>query len=136
MAKFELTKTLEGIKVNKRSGIPTNEKITLSFGAIIEDPKEDRGNLRVSYLGQVVDVKLAEITGCYKPIDDGAMPASAPSSGGKSSTPADTRFIRWEAIPSNVATLRAKVPGGWLVFAGNGMAFLPDPSHDWDGSSL
>lgn len=33
--------------------------------------------------------------------------------------------------------MRAKVPGGWLVvYDGNGMAFLPDPNHKWDGSSL
>ena len=42
MAKYELTKSVEGVKVNKRSGIPTNEKLTVSFGAIIEDPREDR----------------------------------------------------------------------------------------------
>lgn len=30
---------------------------------------------------------------------------------------------------------RAKVPGGWLVHWGEGMAFVPDPDHRWDGSS-
>ena len=46
MAKYELTKSVEGVKVNKRSGIPTNEKVTVSFGAIIEDPREERDCLR------------------------------------------------------------------------------------------
>ena len=33
-------------------------------------------------------------------------------------------------------TVRAKVPGGWLVSAwmgyGGGVAFVPDPGHAWD----
>lgn len=34
---------------------------------------------------------------------------------------------------------RAKVPGGWLVrtiLDGLAMTFVPDPGHQWDGSSL
>ncbi|HOY58328.1 MAG TPA: hypothetical protein PK640_09365 [Verrucomicrobiota bacterium] len=36
---------------------------------------------------------------------------------------------------------RGKVPGGWLlVSCGNdglsGIAFYPDPKHEWDGGSL
>lgn len=45
------------------------------------------------------------------------------------------------------AVKRAKVPGGWLVIfdvngdsnsytRGAGITFFPDPSHQWDGSSL
>ncbi len=34
---------------------------------------------------------------------------------------------------------RARVPGGWLVFAetdlGGQLIFYPDPRHEWDGSS-
>jgi len=136
MSKFELSKSVEGLKVNKRSGIPTTERVNLSFGSIIENPVEERGCLRFSYLGELVDVKLAEIKGYYKPID-GLDAASAPAAGGgRAAAPADTRLIRWESIPSNLPTQRTKVPGGWLVAAGNGLAFLPDPAHEWDGSSL
>jgi hypothetical protein len=41
--------------------------------------------------------------------------------------------------PDNV--FRARVRGGWLVFAENGIAessgltFIPDPDHEWDGNS-
>lgn len=134
MPKFELSKSVDGVKVNKRSGIPTSERVTLSFGAIIEDPKEDRDNLRFVHLGEMYDVKLSEIQGYYRPIDGGPLPASgSPSPAAK--TAADTRLIRWETIPSNLPTQRAKVPGGWLVAAGGGVTFLPDPSHEWEGSS-
>ena len=135
MAKFELSKSVEGVKVNKRSGIPTTERVNISFGAIIENPVEERDSLRFSYLGELIDVKLAEIKGCFKPID-GAVPTPAASIAAKASAPADIRLIRWEAIPSNLTTQRTKVPGGWLVAAGHGLAFLPDPAHEWDGSSL
>ncbi len=34
-------------------------------------------------------------------------------------------------------TQRARVPGGWLIsVAGTGVAFFPDPDHEWDGTSL
>jgi hypothetical protein len=36
-------------------------------------------------------------------------------------------------------TLRAKVPGGWLVVVihnTSGLTFYPDPEHLWDGNSL
>ena len=135
MSKFELSKSVEGLKVNKRSGIPTTERVNLSFGSIIENPVEERDSLRFSYLGELIDVKLAEIKGCYKAID-GIEAARASPAASKSAAPVDTRLIRWESIPSNLSTQRTKVPGGWLVAAGNGLAFLPDPAHEWDGSSL
>jgi hypothetical protein len=37
---------------------------------------------------------------------------------------------------------RARVPGGWLVISqftiggAHGLAFVPDPKHEWDGGSL
>jgi hypothetical protein len=31
---------------------------------------------------------------------------------------------------------RAKIPGGWLVSFSDGLTFVPDPEHRWDGSSL
>ena len=36
---------------------------------------------------------------------------------------------------------RAKVPGGWLIFTGggegvSGVAFYPDPKHEWTGGTL
>jgi hypothetical protein len=54
-------------------------------------------------------------------------------------------MLYWEDIKCSGAMLtmhRAKVPGGWLVYAGNayhhhgGITFYPDPEHRWDGQSL
>lgn len=52
----------------------------------------------------------------------------------------------WEKLESSDSgrsvwvTLRAKVPGGWLVIVGiddgGGITFYPDPSHLWNGESL
>lgn len=138
MAQFEITKTVEGVKVNKRSGIPTTERVTLSFGAIIVDPREERDYLRFHYLGDPVDVKLSDIRGYYKPLD--AASPSTPAAGAPISSrpPASSRapFLAWESISSTLSVQRAKIPGGWLVAAGNGLAFVPDAAHEWDGSSL
>lgn len=48
-------------------------------------------------------------------------------------------MLRWEQVkgdPEFVYVWRAKVPGGWLVFAGRavggcGITFYPDPDHEW-----
>ena len=36
--------------------------------------------------------------------------------------------------------VRSKIPGGWIVVMTGGqersIAFVPDPNHTWDGSSL
>ena len=45
-------------------------------------------------------------------------------------------------LSSEYLTERAKVPGGWLVISqfyiggAHGLAFVPDPNHEWDGGSL
>lgn len=52
-------------------------------------------------------------------------------------------MLLWESLKSDVTTIsvvRAKVAGGWLVlvtgFSNNsGLAFIPDPTHSWDGTS-
>ncbi len=55
------------------------------------------------------------------------------------------KFSPIDAEGLNGAKLRrSKVPGGWLVAvrtslendSGFGIAFVPDPEHSWDGSSL
>ncbi len=64
-----------------------------------------------------------------------AEQAPGPRSGG----------MEWEEVRSSgglLSVYRAKVPGGWLVYVCNGyyhhggVAFLPDPNHDWNGETL
>jgi hypothetical protein len=58
---------------------------------------------------------------------------------------AEKGLVVWEVLESTgglLAVLRAKVPGGWLVYASNGyhqhggITFYPDPEHRWTGSTL
>jgi hypothetical protein len=49
-------------------------------------------------------------------------------------------MLKWEELKSDVfMVFRAKVPGGWLVFArrgdDGGLTFYPDPDHQWNGHS-
>ncbi len=51
----------------------------------------------------------------------------------------ENEMIKWEKLNNNwpnCSTYRAKVLGGWLVTAGDGLTFYPDPEHKWDGSTL
>jgi hypothetical protein len=63
--------------------------------------------------------------------------------------------LKWELIETGDEVFlikRAKIPGGWLVWAAEneepeedepctlataaGLTFVPDPTHRWDGNSL
>lgn len=66
--------------------------------------------------------------------------------------PTAKKQLHWEKIecvangdtPISRTVYRSKVPGGWLVQVvfgaysgtGTGLAFYPDPGHEWDGNSL
>ena len=53
MAKCELTKTIEAIKLNKRTMRPLGElPVTIPYGAVIEDVTQDRDSRRFFYLGE------------------------------------------------------------------------------------
>ena len=44
-------------------------------------------------------------------------------------------------FPSTPSVYRAKTSGGWLMFMSAGVGktgatFVPDPNHEWDGSSM
>jgi hypothetical protein len=56
----------------------------------------------------------------------------------------EKKLLCFELVPNRITTTsanftiyRAKVPGGWLVAVRphDSLTFLPDPQHDWDGSS-
>ncbi len=43
--------------------------------------------------------------------------------------------LDWQEMETNITRSihRASVPGGWLVAQQNGLAFVPDPDHAWNG---
>jgi hypothetical protein len=72
---------------------------------------------------------------------DGEMGSRVGTAASRNEEP---QFIDWEPIESGkgLTVLRVRVPGGWLVYASNnfhhhgGLAFYPDPEHQWNGGSL
>jgi hypothetical protein len=62
MAKYELTKTIEAIKLNKRTLRPLGpERFTIPYGAVLNDVTEDRDNRRFFYLGEPYECPELEI---------------------------------------------------------------------------
>jgi hypothetical protein len=54
-------------------------------------------------------------------------------------------LMQWRDVRSTgglLAVYRAKVPGGWLVYVGNGyhhhggVTYYPDPNHEWNGGTM
>ncbi len=135
MAKYELKKSLEVTKLNKRTGIPVSgPPATIPFGALVEDVELDYDYGKFTYLGEpyrcASDVLKAAL-------DRGPAAAAATPRVVQASAP-EPVGLRWEELRSNAQpTARAKVQGGWLVtVAGSGVTFYPDPEHGWDGGSL
>lgn len=143
MPKYELKKTIEVNKLNKRTGIPTGEPPTqVPFGAVVEDPELDYDFGKFTFLGEryrcASDILKAAME--TKPIDEAASAvAAAPGEAGPSA--AEEPGLKWERLKSSSGRVeRGKVPGGWLVTistdAGTGATFYPDAEHQWDGRSL
>jgi hypothetical protein len=62
MAKFELTKSLDAIKLNKRTLRPLGpEKFTIPYGAILENLTLDRDTQKFYYLGEPYEIPYNEI---------------------------------------------------------------------------
>lgn len=142
--KLELNKSIEAKKLNKRTGNPTSDpEVPIPYGAILENVEPDRDMVRFTYLGEpywCTHTLLASATDPQAWKAQQATAAASPAPAAVPRKPAPTGpKLQWTAVPSiQVALLRAKVPGGWLVAtaSGAGLAFYPDPTHQWDGTSL
>ena len=67
MAKYELTKSIEARKVNKRTGAPTGEPwITIPFGAILENLSDEREMAEFWYLGERYQSHAIDLQGATK----------------------------------------------------------------------
>jgi hypothetical protein len=130
MDKFALTKTIEARKLNPRTRVPTGEpSVTIPFGAVIQDLVEDRDVIKFSYLGQPHQCPAPVLTEAIERVQPGRKAAAVPPAA-----------LQWQEVDSNVGKLlRAKVPGGWLIWGHSldgSPSFYPDPQHAWDGGSL
>lgn len=142
MAKLSLNKTIEAKKLDLKTGVPTTDpEVTIPFGAIIDNIKADRDMERFTFLGEPYRCKHDILASALPP---GALegkarpPAPAAAAAQPQATPAQAG-LQWEPLESShYSLMRAKVPGGWLVAAGNGagLTFYPDPRHQWDGASV
>ncbi len=140
MAKLSLSKSIEAAKLNKRTGLAeSGPESTIPFGALVDHLSTDRDVVKFSYLGEHYRCpesvwKAAAHPAAGEPAaHSGAAAAPAPSA--EPAAPAPR--LAWQAIPTTGYPLsRAKAPGGWLVTTGGaGLAFVPDPGHEWDGVS-
>lgn len=131
MRKLEVLKSIEAVKLNRRSKLAVQEPpVTIPYGAIVQDLDEGGDLVRFTYLGDLYQC-AAEL---LRNATAQATPSAAASP--KSDPPADVSF-RWECLPTSLKPLwRAKVPGGWLLTMGDALAFYPDPGHGWDGRNL
>jgi hypothetical protein len=139
MDKFTLTKTIEARKLNKRTLVPIDEPaVTIPFGAIIEDPVQDRDVVRFTYLGEPYRCLEEVFRVASAPIQ--TMGEAPPVAAIPPEKPGIEARLQWEQVESSQRyVLRAKVPGGWLVLlsgGGDALAFYPDPEHRWDGALL
>jgi hypothetical protein len=70
MAKSELTKTIEAIKLNKRTMRPmTSDSHTVPYGAIIDQMKEDGDHMQFFYLGEPYESKADTVLHAIRRLD-------------------------------------------------------------------
>ncbi len=154
MSKYELIKSIEGQKLNPRTGIPTTDPpVSIPFGGIIQDVTPDRDVDKFIYLGLPYQCPHDILASAITPIDGpektapapaaepavappAAVAAAAPAAAAAAPQEAPERALVWEPLNSTQPCCRAKIPGGWLISAGGALAWYPDPEHAWDGASL
>jgi len=71
MPKFELTKTIEAVKLNPRTLRPLSipEKFTIPYGAVLEKLARDRDMQQFYYLGEPYECLHSDIASALKPLD-------------------------------------------------------------------
>lgn len=137
MSKYEVSKSVEAVQLNKRTGAPLGQHpITLPFGAIIEHLEESGDFYLFTYMSERYRMRKDNVKGAVH-----AIPTTAPAPTSKSEieparqeTPKPALFF--EKLNSTPALSRARIPGGWLVSSQSSITFVPDPDDSWDGGSL
>ncbi|HEX3748391.1 MAG TPA: hypothetical protein VHW09_30900 [Bryobacteraceae bacterium] len=140
---ISLTKMIEATKLQPRTLLPLGvPPVTVPYGALVEPVGSERDRQRFHYLGELFECTsdlFLSATGWVESdaVEEGAEPAPAPSEGAaEEAAPAGPR-LQWQRVQSsNHTVVRTAVPGGWLVaLNSNGLTFVPDATHQWDGGS-
>jgi hypothetical protein len=144
--KLTLNKSISATRLNPKTGVPYSEpESNIPFGAVLIYKGRDRDAEKFIYMSELFrsarDILASALDGGKIPSDDEQSEEVASAANGKATAPAKTvpestlKFEKLLAAPYSIA--RAKVPGGWLVVAGNSsLAFYPDLEHAWNGESL
>lgn len=70
MPKFELTKTIEAVKLNKRTLRPLGpEKFTIPYGAVLENLARDRDVQQFYYLGEPYECAHSDIGSALRELE-------------------------------------------------------------------
>src|ERR1700752_2893768 len=73
MAKYEVTKSVEAVKLHPRTGASLGQHpITLPYGAIIENVEESGDYYKFSYLTERYQMKIAASQGALSPLGGAA----------------------------------------------------------------
>jgi len=139
-----LNKSIGATRLNKKTGVPWSEpEANIPYGAVIQYAGSDGNNEKFTYMTELyrcpADRLASALDGGKIPKEAQATPAKAAADGSPAAAPAPapSPTLKFERLSAGAySAARAKVPGGWLVALGTGVAFYPDPEHAWDGQSL
>lgn len=144
MSKIPLNKSIEATKLNERTEAPlVGPPVTIPFGGVVEPAGASRGMEKFRYLGELYSVARDTFVAATRSDEIASDSRSAPAtpvgseaveSVSQNTNGAKLRFEQLDA--GRYAIARAKVQGGWLLASGAGIAFYPDPAHEWDGTSV
>jgi hypothetical protein len=139
MPVFELGKSIESIRLNKRNGLPMGDPPrTIPFGALVEEVSERGDRASFVYLGELyecgADLLRSALMASGSPATNGNEGAgSGQKTKAQALEPKQPPTLTWERVESNEGSFsRARVHGGWLVVAEAGaLAFIPDADRSW-----
>lgn len=148
MAKHEVGKSLEAVRLNKRTGIPLTEApITIPYGAILNDLEEVGNYYKFTYHSERYQMRVDSARGALHLIagtqesvakETPAVIQASNQTVVEEPIAEDSRpVLTFERlrVTGGPALSRAKVPGGWLIVSAGGVTFVQDAYHAWDGGS-
>jgi len=146
-----LIKPIEATRLHPRTGMSLGlPEVTVAYGSLVEHMGSDRDREKFTYLGELYACKreaFLSATGGVKSPPKPPPAAAAPPAPAPVAEPAEEKVpetaaapgprLKWEQVASShYSVWRTPVPGGWLVALNDSsVTFVPDPQHQWDGSS-